>query len=276
MIAGATFLPGTQAVVEPTVRDALRYVTAVRQGKRDTFSTRVVICADGLSRTSVRHLREFSVATMPDSRVGIGAVVQGDAEACPCGQIQMVVSRHGYVGMLRTCRDQLNVAAAVDAELLSRATPSQIVTTILTRARVPVPIGLSAAVWRGTPPLTSRPLRVAGERIFLIGDAGGYVEPFTGEGMAAALETAVAVTPLAVQAAKRWVPSLAICWDVLHRQIVRDRQATCRQLAWVLRRPWAAFAALSICRVLPGVAARLVSKTNLPSKICLAPGIGSL
>jgi flavin-dependent dehydrogenase len=274
--AGATFLASTPATVEPTVRDSTRCVTVVRNGRRETLTARVVICADGLSRSSVRHVPEFAASTTPDSRVGIGAVVQGDTESCPLGQITMIVSRHGYVGMSRSCRDQLNVAAAVDAGLLSRASPAQIVTSMLNRAGVTLPSGLDAACWRGTPPLTSHPLHVAAERIFLVGDAGGYVEPFTGEGMAAALETAVAVTPLVAQAANRWVPSLVICWDALHRQIVRDRQATCRQLAWVLRRPWAAFAALSLCRVLPSVARHLMSKTSAPSNTCLAPGIGTL
>lgn len=275
-IAGATFLSSTQAIVEPLVHASARQVTTVHNGRRETFTARVVVCADGLQRLSVRNLPEFAVSTAADSRVGVGAVVRDDTEACPPGQIKMIVSRRGYVGMSRTDQDQLNVAAALDAELLSQAAPAQIVSSMLACAGVPAPSRLDSACWRGTPPLTSHPLHVAGERIFLVGDAGGYVEPFTGEGMAGALETAVAVTPFVVQSAERWVPSLAICWDALHRQIVRDRQATCRQLAWVLRRPWATFGALSLCRLLPGLARQLISNTSSPVNTLLAPGIGTL
>ena len=44
--------------------------------------------------------------------------------------------------------------------------------------------------WRGTPPLTRRAPSLAAERVFVLGDAAGYVEPFTGEGMAWALASA--------------------------------------------------------------------------------------
>ena len=91
--------------------------------------------------------------------------------------------------------------------------------------------------WHGTPPLTSRPNRVAAERLFVIGDASGYVEPFSGEGMATAMETALAVTPLAVEAAYRWQPSLVAEWTAIEQRLIVDQQATCRQLAWILRKP---------------------------------------
>ena len=220
------------------------------------LNARVVICADGLSRTSVRHLPEFMVSTAADSRVGIGAVVTGNFDVCPIGQITMVLSHCGYVGISRVSEQQFNVAAAIDGRLLLQSAPAEIVAGILTDAGISFPPNLMSAHWRGTPPLTSRPKRVASDRVFLIGDAGGYVEPFTGEGMAAALEAAVAVTPLAVRATELWSPSIADCWEALHRQIVRDRQRTCRQLAWILRRPWAASTALSVCRLLPGIAGR--------------------
>ena len=47
--------------------------------------------------------------------------------------------------------------------------------------------------------------------------------------------------------------------------MVRDRQRTCRQLAWILRRPWAASLTLGICRVMPGIAERVIRSTNDPS-----------
>jgi flavin-dependent dehydrogenase len=273
--AGARVLTGAQATVEPTVQNSARSVTVVRDGRQETLSARVVICADGLSRTSVRHLPECVVSIAPNSRVGIGAVVAGDFDACPAGQLTMVLSRHGYVGISRACERQFNVAAAVDRKALLRTAPAQIVAGTLTHAGIAFPTDLMTAHWRGTPPLTSRPKHVAAERVLLIGDAGGYIEPFTGEGMAFALEAATAVTPLAAEAVQSWKPGIAESWEMLHRQMVRDRQRTCQQLAWILRRPWAAFLTVGLCRVMPGIAERLIDRTTYPTNHCRPARIGT-
>jgi 2-polyprenyl-6-methoxyphenol hydroxylase-like FAD-dependent oxidoreductase len=187
----------------------------------------------------------------------------------------MVLSRHGYVGISRVREHQFNVAAAVDRRVLLRSTPAKIVASILADAGISFPADLMSAHWRGTPPLTSKPKHVAVERVLLIGDAGGYIEPFTGEGMAFALEAAAAITPLVLQAVQSWTPAIAESWEMLHRQMVRDRQRTCQQLAWILRRPWAAALTLGICRVLPGIAERMVERTNHPTNLCRPARIGT-
>lgn len=266
--AGAKMLTGTQAMVEPIVVGSTKRVSIVRDGREGFVSARVVVCADGLSRTSVRHLPECAASVAANSRIGIGAIVTGEFDVCPIGQLTMVLSRAGYVGISRVREQQFNVAAAVDRKALLRATPAEIVTDILTYAGISFPADLMNAHWRGTPPLTSRPRHVAAERVLLIGDAGGYIEPFTGEGMAFALEAANAITPLVVQAVQSWKPAIGENWELLHRRMVRDRQRTCRQLAWVLRRPWAASLTLSICRVMPAIAERMIHNTTYPTSLC--------
>jgi flavin-dependent dehydrogenase len=187
----------------------------------------------------------------------------------------MVLSRDGYVGVSRIREREYNVAAAVDRKVLLRTTPAKIVAGILMHAGIAFQSGLLSAHWRGTPPLTSRPKHVAAERVLLIGDAGGYIEPFTGEGMAFALEAAAAITPLAAEAVQSWRPGIAESWEMLHREMVRDRQRTCQQLAWILRRPWAAFLTVGICRALPGIAERLINRTTAPTKYGRPAGIGT-
>ena len=263
-LAGAEILLGAQAAVDPVHHDDFRRVTAVRAGLRHDLNSRFVICADGLARTSVRQLPGFASSTAANSRIGLGAVVTGDIDACPIGQITMVLSRRGYVGISRIQNQQFNIAAAVDRTHLLHSTPAEVISRMLGESGIHFPAALMSANWRGTPPLTTRPLAVASERVVLIGDVSGYVEPFTGEGMATALEAAVAVTPLAVQAVKSWSPAIAANWKTLHWQMVRDRQRTCRQLAWILRRPWASFAALSVCRLAPGIAGRVIARTSAP------------
>jgi flavin-dependent dehydrogenase len=265
--AGARVLTEAHAVVDPAVHDEARSVTVVRDGQLESLNARILICADGLSRTSVRHLPECVASITANSRVGIGAVVTSDFDACPIGQLTMVLSRAGYVGISRVREQQFNIAAAVDRKALLRSAPASLVASILADAGISFPAALMSAHWRGTPLLTSRPKHVAAERVILIGDAGGYIEPFTGEGMAFALEAAIAITPLVVQAVQSWTPAIAEKWEMLHQQMVRDRQRTCQQLAWILRRPWAASLTLGVCRVLPAVAERMIARTNYSTNL---------
>ena len=265
LAAGAAVRADTQATIEPKKDEMCRVVALACGGQREYVAAKTIICADGLSRSSTRQLPEFAASVHPHSRVGIGAVASGNNSAIPANQLLMIVSPHGYVGISRIARNQFNVAAAVDPWLLTESSPNELVRAMLHNARANLPIDLGCAVRRGTPLLTSRPQRVAADRVFLIGDASGYVEPFTGEGIAAALETAIAVTPLAQQSVTGWGNELATRWTELHRRIVVDRQQTCRQLSWVLRRPWAASAAVRGCRLFPGVARRLIAKTSTTS-----------
>jgi flavin-dependent dehydrogenase len=206
---------------------------------------------------------DFATRAAPDSRVGVGAIVEHDLSEYPDGQIVMVVSRSGYVGLTRIEGGRLNIAAALDANLLQQS-PSvgDAITSILLAAGLPVPVGARRAMWRGRPPLTSRPGRVAAERLFVVGDAGGYVEPFTGEGIAAAFESALAVTPLVTQACLDWDASLATTWEATHQLLAQEQQLTCRVLAWTLRRPWSVSAALGVCRAFPPAANYLIRRIN--------------
>ncbi len=263
--AGALVLTGCPAIVEPTLRDGRRVVVLSQHGRSTAHCARVVVVADGLTRSSVRHLPEFVGSAVAGSRVGVGAVMRADTNVCPRDQIKMIVSRGGYVGMSRIDDARINIAAAIAPAMLADACPANAVTAILEQSRANVPDGIRETVWRGTPRLTSRPRQVASERIFLIGDAAGYVEPFTGEGMAAAIESGLAVMRFVRQAAVEWNQSLASGWASLHRGIVCDRQATSRRLAWTMRRPWLAATALGVCRVIPALAERIIVATSRPS-----------
>jgi len=131
-------------------------------------------------------------------------------------------------------------------------------------AGVTIPRGLDEARWHGTPLLTSRPRLVTGDRLFVIGDASGYVEPFTGEGISSAFESAQAVASLLASADAEWNPSLAVLWEETHRNAVRSRQTTCRVLSWILRHPSAVAASLAVCRTFPKVAQSVISHLNQP------------
>ncbi len=259
--AGATFFDGVQACVEPQLTASGRIVTLTRQTLRVQIVARAVISADGLARSSLKRLTEISTLIVPHSRIGVGATLE-HASSFARDEITMIVGRHGYVGLATSQRDRLNVAAALDPRAVAQSTVADLILEMLRAAGVSTRADWLRTDWHGTPPLTSRPNQVAAERLFVIGDASGYVEPFSGEGMATALETALAVAPLAVEAARQWRPPLAAEWESIQRELVFKQQATCRQLAWILRHSWAAAAAIGLCRLLPWVARRFVTQVS--------------
>src|SRR5262249_61026451 len=108
--------------------------------------------------------------------------------------------------------------------------------------------GVRSAPCRARPALTRQARRRAAERVFVIGDAAGYVEPFTGEGMAWALASGAAVVPLA---AAEWRPELMREWAARYRDVVSRRQAACRAAAAVLRHPLLTAAPVAVLARVP-------------------------
>jgi flavin-dependent dehydrogenase len=121
--------------------------------------------------------------------------------------------------------------------------------------------------WRGTPALTRRAGALAGERWFAIGDAAGYIEPFTGEGMAWAVTSAAAVAPVAARAVHEWDGKLVREWEAVHRRAVGGRQRVCRIVSRVLRSPALTTFVVRALAVLPVLSRPVVAALNRPSPI---------
>src|SRR5205823_821006 len=92
--------------------------------------------------------------------------------------------------------------------------------------------------------------------------AAGYVEPFTGEGIAWALAAGRAVAPLALRAARRWQPSVAREWEARYRRVVVRRQYACRAAAAVLRHPLLARALIRLLAHVPALARPFMHHLN--------------
>ena len=116
--------------------------------------------------------------------------------------------------------------------------------------------------WKGTPPLTRRLSSLGEERLFLVGDAAGYVEPFTGEGMGWALWAALALAPLVHAGVTRWDPALVSRWKKECRRRIGRGQWICRSVAWGLRRPRVAHTGLRVLGAVPSLARPLVMHTS--------------
>ena len=235
--AGADFLPDTRAALGG-VTAAFREVLLRRSGRNITVQAGVVIAADGLGGG---FLARGGVADSPSetgSRLGAGVICADAPAFYRPGVVYMTCGAHGYLGLVRLEDNRLDLAAALDADWLRACGgPAAAAAALLDDAGWPAPPNLAGLPWRGTPALTRRAQHQAAERLFVLGDAAGYVEPFTGEGMAWALSAAVALAPLAARAADRWEPLYARIWPRrFHRLIIRS-QLACRAAAFVLRRP---------------------------------------
>lgn len=158
-----------------------------RPEARATLEAECVVLASGLA-DSVRLSGASGIALRrpaADSRMGLGATFAAEAMPLPEGELRMSVGRGGYCGIVRLEDGRIDVAAAVDPRRVREAGPADTLRRLLEEAGLSPP-SIDPREVRGTPAMTHTSLRAAG-RIFRTGDAAGYVEPFTGEGIGWAL-----------------------------------------------------------------------------------------
>lgn len=237
--SGAAFLPQTLASVEGQSRSLEVRLVDLQQGAmRRRVAARVIVAADGLGGKWTARTECPPTRATSQPRIGAGVIADGGPSFYAPHRIFMVCGRSGYLGLVRLEDGRLNLAAALDPKWVRMCGgPGQAAGELLVESGWPAVPRLAELNWRGTPTLTRQPRRHAGQRLFLIGDAAGYVEPFTGEGMAWALTAGRAVAPLAAQAVLSWYPQLAQQWEARYRRLLGPRQIVCRIVAGVLRSP---------------------------------------
>ena len=244
-------------------------VVQVRRGG-GTFEVRARVVLDAAGLGGAPHPTGDRGSVRSDARIGIGAVIQNaelrrvgppraashaeGALELPLGRIHMVVGRHGYVGLVRLEDGTVDVAAAIDASLLRGGPPEEAVDGILRTAGMRLDGDLVHG-WKGTPPLTRSAARLAEPRLFRIGDAMGYVEPFTGEGIGWALASARAVAPLALRGIEGWEASLERTWEAYGRGRAARARLLCRAVSRGLRRPTVVNGVLALLGRAPVLAA---------------------
>lgn len=249
--ADVHFLPATLARLQPTMPQCRELI--LNSGDRSaSVRARVVIAADGLGGSLTAHSGDPTANIAPGSRIGAGCSFDSRVDALPIGAVVMSCGRAGYVGLVRLEDGRLNCAAALNREEVQRlGSPGAATLDVLEEAGAPVPYGLTTASWRGTPGLTRR-RRVWGDRLLMIGDSACYREPFTGEGMGWAMESAVGVAPFALRAIAEWNPDIGNAWSRTHRRLIRD--GLIRSFAFVLRRPWLARRLVALAGSYPALA----------------------
>ncbi len=263
--AGATLAEGWLA--RPEAADPTGWKIELRSRREKSYiHARACLIAAGLA--GVRPPRGVKLATVsisPTSRVGAGALFRSEASAHHSGTIAMAVGRTGYVGITRVEDDQIVVAAALDADHVRReGSLAGAAATILAASGVAVPPEIHAAKWRGTAQLTRQVHPLAGHRYLVLGDAAGYAEPFTGEGMAWAMMAGLATAGLVDAHLDDWSPATARAWTAWHWRHVGRPQRRCRLIAKGLRHPHLVDASLALLHLAPKLAPPVVRLFNAP------------
>jgi len=263
--AGVSFLPETQAIRSLTANGSRRVL--LRQNEQAGESTaRLVLAADGLGGRFASTPHTDSAAIAAGSWIGAGVTADDAPAFYRRHTICMACGTGGYVGLVRLEDGRLDVAAALDPAVVRMSHhPGHAAAAILQEAGFPEVPRLKDVPWRGTLPLTRQVASVARERLFLLGDAAGYIEPFTGEGIAWALAAARAVIPFALRAVERWDRALAAEWTRRYQQTVGRHQRTCRWLVKVLRHPALTTAMVALLSRLPALANPVLRRLNQSS-----------
>ena len=253
IVAGADFVPGANATLG-TSGSSERRVRLRSAGDATEVSAKIVVAADGLGSGLMADGDPAVARASVDSRIGAATILDDEGDRYRSGTVYMAVGDGGYVGIVRLEDGRLNVAAALDkAAVRNAGGPGRAAARILEGAGMPEIGGVAHDEWRGTRRLTRRNAPVAAERVLAAGDAGGYIEPFTGEGIGWAIAAAVRVADFAQQAVDGWHPGLEEAWRKTHRRTIGRSQRFCRGLVWLLRKPAAARLALRALATSPSL-----------------------
>jgi flavin-dependent dehydrogenase len=260
---GATVCDQTEGWPAAAKHSPLCDVLLRRQESSLTVRAKVVLVATGLAANPP----EFRADVSKHSRVGLGTVLDG-AGQLPPDTLQMAFGAAGYVGIAAVERGRMDVAAAVlPAALAGVRSPGALVARIFREAGLSPPHGLESAAWRGTPRYARRCRPLGIDRCLLIGDAAGYVEPLTGEGIGWAMLSAVLASELVSPRLDHWDASIARRWQRSYRRTIVPSQRRCRAIGslfghaslrewamWTLRRaPRVAYPVVRrIDRLVPG------------------------
>ncbi|MDA8377758.1 MAG: FAD-dependent oxidoreductase [Planctomycetia bacterium] len=260
--AGACFMPQT-AAQQTQAFPLHRTVDVLTSGIPAVLRAKVVLAADGLGGRLMRETSRLEIAS--NSRIGVAATLEHAGDAFAPGIIYMACGKHGYVGLVIVEAGQLHIAAALGVNAVRDASgPGHAVEEIMCEAGMPVPLGLDKCRWYGAPALTCRRKIIAAPRLFVIGDAAGYVEPFSGEGMAWALASGLGILSLVDQVPDVWRPDLEEQWQRRHHDLVVARQRTCRAVTMLLRHQGLLRMAIRALRLSPALAVPFLWKINKP------------
>ncbi len=227
-----------------------------------------VIAADGIGGTSLRERAAFAWEVEEASHMGLGVTLAQAPLAMSNDELTMIVTDDGYAGLVMLPDGRVDVAAAASPASVRAAGGAVAWLTQVLAAHGADASGLRTTKVHGTPLLTRRRSNVASGNVLLAGDAAGYVEPFTGEGMTWALRTGVEVAAFAgrmVAATGERQTEVAQSWAARWQKLMAPRHASCSQVARCLRMRWMREASVILAALAPA-AGSLVARHVLASR----------
>jgi len=265
--AGVAFEDGVTADVGPAdafARSVVLQPTSSSDRERCTVRVKAVVVAAGLTGSAFRHDAELRSHPAATALIGAGAEWWNAPKFYAPGTIDMAVHDAGYAGLTCTETGAVNVAAAVRPQFVNTCGGlGSAVGEIVREAGFPSD-ELASLDWTGTPLLTRQPSAVASDRIFLVGDAAGYVEPFTGEGIGWAVGAARSLAPIVCDAVRAWSPDCASRWSNFYTQSMHSRQRLCRTLSKGLRSRLLVSAAIRLLQPFPQAARPVLRQLSAP------------
>jgi flavin-dependent dehydrogenase len=231
----------------------------------ESFLAQVLVAADGLS-SPIRRAAGLGVEVRAARRYGLRQHFSVapwtdfvEVHLAPFAEAYVTPSGKGRVG-LAFLFEKGGVAPPVTVEALLQQFP------LLSR-RLKGAAPASHALGAG--PFLQRAARVTGFRLACVGDAAGYVDAITGEGLALGLQSARslgAVLPTAVEA--KGSPSSLAPYEQRFGQLFRSYAVPAHALLWLAKRPALRRAVVRGLHHVPWVFERLVALALLPG----APG----
>ncbi len=267
MASGATFLQETRGRIQRFTETHVELSLELADKKRVSIQSGTVVVATGLGSRPVSADIQWPESVDPHSRIGAGAVLT-NVRGLHEGEIKMIVGRDGYIGAVRTENGQVNVAAALDPRVVKTAGGLRpAMERILEEAGAQNFFEGDAVAFHGVPSLTRRLKAVGFPRVFVIGDAAGYVEPFTGQGMAWAIESARLVAQLVEQSVQSWSYDLLREWQRVYEGRIVKRQKTVQLIRRMVGHPRIVSAVASTLRLAPFAALPIVHSVIHKSSI---------
>jgi flavin-dependent dehydrogenase len=178
-------------------RRPIRVSLRPRTGRAIEESARLVVGADGIRSVVARSLGVARPARLAD-RVGL-TVHLADPAANGLRDGRMRILHDGYVGIAPVPRGRVNVGIVLGrswrralAETGAQRVVERIVAAIPATSDDPADwrMGARCDAIAGAAPIGHRVTRRAGRGWYLVGDAAGFLDPFTGEGLHRALVSA--------------------------------------------------------------------------------------
>jgi geranylgeranyl reductase family protein len=208
------------------------------KGEDVRLPAKIVVAADGLHSVVARSLGLDLPVRWP-RRLGLVARYAGVDQIGPVGEMHVGTGR--YCGIAPVGNGLVTVGLVVP---LDAKTPGEPIEHFFERqlrtlpgARAALAGGRRVSSIRGMGPLARRVRRAAGPGYLLVGDAAGFLDPFTGEGVYRALRGAELAAPAIERALIRpeHDPTAEYAWA--RRTEFADKERVCRLVQFFVAAP---------------------------------------